>query len=56
MIFRPRKTSETDKLANGIYVLQIDERIIVHRVQRGVKQNIRLNCDNPAFNDEFFEN
>jgi transcriptional regulator with XRE-family HTH domain len=42
--------------ANGIYVLKIDQRFIVRRVQRGVKQTIRLICDNPAFNDEVLEN
>ena len=42
--------------ANGIYVLQINERFIVRRVQRGLKQNTRLICDHPAFNDEVFEN
>ena len=41
--------------ANGIYVLEIDQRLITRRVQRGVKQAIRLICDNLAFNDEIFE-
>jgi len=42
-------------LANGIYVLTIEKRFIVRRVQRGLKQSFRLICDNPAFNDEVFE-
>jgi len=42
--------------ANGIYVLTIEKRFIVRRVQRDLKQTIRLICDNPAFNDEVFEN
>ena len=43
-------------LANGIYVLEVQKRFVVRRVQRDVKQNIRLICDNPAFNDEVFKN
>ena len=42
-------------LANGIYVLKIEDRFIVRRVQRGLKQNFRLICDNPAFSDEVIE-
>jgi len=38
--------------ANGVFVLQVGERFIVRRVQRGVRQNIRLICDNPSFDDE----
>ena len=38
--------------ANGIYVLRIGERYVVRRVQRGVRGNVRLICDNPAFGDE----
>ena len=38
--------------ANGIYVLRIGERYAVRRVQRGVRGNVRLICDNPAFGDE----
>ena len=38
--------------ANGVYVLKIDERFIVRRAQRGIKNNIRLICDNPLFEDE----
>ena len=38
--------------ANGIYVLQIGDRYVVRRVQRGVRGNVRLICDNPAFGDE----
>lgn len=37
---------------NGIYVLRIGERYMVRRVQRGVRGNVRLICDNPAFGDE----
>ena len=42
-------------LTNGVFVLQVDARFIVRRVQRGIKQNMRLICDNPAFNDEILE-
>jgi transcriptional regulator with XRE-family HTH domain len=38
--------------ANGVFVLQIGDRFIVRRVQRSLKQNIRLICDNPSFDDE----
>ena len=38
--------------ANGVYVLKIDERFIVRRAQRGIKNNIRLICDNALFDDE----
>ena len=41
--------------ANGVFVLQVGDRFIVRRVQRGVKQNIRLICDNPSFDDEVFD-
>lgn len=41
--------------ANGVFVLQIGDRFIVRRVQRGIKQNIRLICDNPLFDDEILD-
>lgn len=41
--------------ANGVFVLQIGERFVVRRVQRGVKGDIRLRCDNPMFEDEVLE-
>ena len=37
---------------NGIYVLRIGDRYVLRRVQRGVRGNVRLICDNPAFGDE----
>lgn len=41
--------------ANGVFVLQIEDRYIVRRVQRGIKRNIRLICENPAFDDEVLD-
>lgn len=41
--------------ANGVFVLQINGRYIVRRVQRGIKQNIRLICDNPLFGEEVLD-
>lgn len=41
--------------SNGVFILRISEQFIVRRVQRGIKQNIRLICDNPLFDDEVFE-
>jgi phage repressor protein C with HTH and peptisase S24 domain len=41
--------------SNGVFVLRIGEQFIVRRVQRGIKQNIRLICDNALFDDEVFE-
>ena len=41
--------------ANGVFVLQVSGRFIVRRVQRGVKRNIRLICDNPLFGDEILD-
>lgn len=41
-------------ICNGVFVLQIENRFIVRRVQRGIKQNMRLICDNPLFADETF--
>ena len=38
--------------ANGVFVFQIGERFVVRRVQRGIKGDIRLTCDNPSFEDE----
>ena len=37
---------------NGVFVLQSAGRYIVRRVQRGIKQRIRLICDNTLFGDE----
>lgn len=41
--------------ANGVFVLQVNRRFVVRRVQRGVKQSIRLICDNPLFGDEILD-
>ena len=41
--------------ANDVYVLQIGERYLVRRIQRGVKHSVRLICDNPAFEDEILD-
>ena len=41
--------------ANGIYVLRIGDRYVLRRVQRGVRGNVRLICDNPAFGDEVLD-
>lgn len=41
--------------ANGVFVLQVNDRFVVRRVQRGVRQNIRLICDNPLFGDEVLD-
>lgn len=40
---------------SGVFVLQVDDRCIVRRVQRGIKRNVRLICDNPAFDDEILD-
>lgn len=40
---------------NGVFVLQIGDRYVVRRVQKGVKGNVRLICDNPAFGDEVLD-
>jgi transcriptional regulator with XRE-family HTH domain len=37
---------------NGVFVLQTGGHFIVRRVQRGIKQSIRLICDNTLFGDE----
>jgi transcriptional regulator with XRE-family HTH domain len=39
-------------LANGVFVLQIGGRFIIRRVQKGLRQSVRLICDNPLFDDE----
>ena len=41
--------------ANGVFVFQIGERFVVRRVQRGIKGDIRLKCDNPLFEDEVLD-
>ena len=38
--------------SNGVFVLCVKDRCLVRRVQRGLKGNLRLICDNPAFDDE----
>lgn len=38
--------------ANGVFVLQANGKFIVRRAQRGMKQSIRLICDNNRFGDE----
>lgn len=40
---------------NGVFVLQIGDRYVVRRVQRSIKGNVRLICDNPAFGDEVLD-
>jgi len=52
VIYDPRVTRIQ---TNGVFVLLIDDRYIVRRAQRGVKQNIRLICDNPLFDDEILD-
>jgi transcriptional regulator with XRE-family HTH domain len=42
-------------LSSGVFVLRIGEQLVVRRVQRGVRQNIRLICDNPLFDDEVLD-
>ncbi len=37
--------------ANGVFVLRIGDRYVV----RSVKGNVRLICDNPAFDDELLD-
>jgi len=37
---------------NGVFILQTGGHFIVRRVQRGIKQSIRLICDNTLFGDE----
>ena len=41
--------------ANGVFVFQIGDRFVVRRVQRGIKGDIRLKCDNPLFEDEVLD-
>lgn len=41
--------------SNGVFVLCVNDRCLVRRVQRGIKGNLRLICDNPAFDDEVIE-
>jgi len=41
--------------ANGVLVFQIGDRFVVRRVQRGIKGDIRLKCDNPLFEDEVLD-
>lgn len=38
--------------ANGVFVLKAGGKFIVRRAQRGMKQSIRLICDNNRFGDE----
>lgn len=38
--------------ANGVFVLKAGGKFIVRRAQRGMKQTIRLICDNNRFGDE----
>ena len=42
-------------VANGVFVLKVDDRFIVRRVQRGIRQKMRLICDNSLFDDETFD-
>ena len=41
--------------ANGVFVFQIGDRFVVRRVQRGIKGDIRLKCDNSLFEDEVLD-
>ena len=41
--------------SNGVLVLCVNDRFLVRRVQRGLKGNVRLICDNPAFDDEILD-
>src|ERR1035437_2599624 len=52
VVYDPRHTRIQ---GNGVFVLQIDERYIVRRVQRGLSQSVRLICDNPLFGDELLD-
>lgn len=49
VIYDPRVNSI---LSNGVYVLQIDDRFLVRRIQKGIRHSVRLICDNPLFDDE----
>ncbi len=52
VIYDPRVNSIQ---SNGVYVLQVEERFLVRRVQKGVRHSVRLICDNPLFDDEMLE-
>ena len=41
--------------SNGVFVICVNDRFLVRRVQRGLKGNVRLICDNPAFDDELLD-
>ena len=41
--------------SNGMFVLCVNGRFLVRRVQRALKGNLRLICDNPAFDDEVLD-
>ena len=41
--------------SNGVFVFCVNDRFLVRRVQRGLKGNVRLICDNPAFDDEILD-
>lgn len=41
--------------SNGVFVLCVNDRFLIRRVQRGLKGNVRLICDNPAFDDEILD-
>jgi transcriptional regulator with XRE-family HTH domain len=49
VVYDPRVKSI---LSNGVFVLEVGGRFIVRRVQKGLRQNVRLICDNPLFDDE----
>jgi phage repressor protein C with HTH and peptisase S24 domain len=38
--------------ANGVFVLQVEGKMIVRRAQRGMRHSVRLICDNNRFGDE----
>ncbi len=49
VVYDPRVKSI---LSNGVFVLEVGGRFIVRRVQKGLRQSVRLICDNPLFDDE----
>lgn len=49
VIYDPRVKSI---VSNGVFVLEVGGRYIVRRVQKGLRQSVRLICDNPLFEDE----
>ena len=50
----PAYSSETRRRTRGSSqrLWSVGDRFVVRRVQRGIKGDIRLKCDNPLFEDE----